>query len=273
MDTAEMAKFHHEGARFVLTVIDVFSKKTWLLPLQDKSAASIVAVLEPLFQLAPPQSIFSDRGTEFLNRKVQSLFRKYKIRHWLSSSVHKASVAERVQKTLKQKLFKYFDSYPTNQRTFLQDLKLLVRSYNNTIHSTHGHTPNHVYKMKDVRHLWGKIYGKRKRETAKLSVGDYVRMVRDVNTFKKGFEPAWTREVFRVTKVMTDKEIPMFLVEDLLQKAIDSTFYAQELQKVTKPTAFLVEKYLKYRKRGGKRERLVQWQGYNDPAFNSWEEY
>ena len=159
-DTTDWSKFHHEGHPYMLFLIDSFSKKAWGLPLKDKTAASAVKAMEPLLRANSWQSIYTDRGTEFLNSSVQSLFKKYKVKHWLSSSIHKAAFAERVQLTIKQKLFKYLESRPTNKHSFLTDVKHTFRSYNAASHSSHGLPPNQVHEMNktEARKLWPILY-------------------------------------------------------------------------------------------------------------------
>ena len=42
------------GSTFLLTVIDVFSKRAWCIPLKNKSAASLVAAFTQLLRERPP---------------------------------------------------------------------------------------------------------------------------------------------------------------------------------------------------------------------------
>ena len=61
--------------KYVLAVIDVFSRYLWLRPLHSKSAEEVSAHLEAIYlQFGPPRIIQSDQGTEFKGavRKLMS---------------------------------------------------------------------------------------------------------------------------------------------------------------------------------------------------------
>ena len=99
-----------------------------------------------------------------------------------------------------------------------------------------------------------------------FKVGDKVRLNKKFRTFKKGYLPGWTEEVFVVRKVLpvmttTNK------MEEFDDTALQGTFYAWDLQKLQldESSYFRVEKVLKRQK-----DKLyVKWNGY--PAkYNSW---
>lgn len=87
--------------------------------------------------------------------------------------------------------------------------------------------------------------------------------------FENGYLQNWTDEIFVITIRHSTSPVTYGL-NDLLGEEIKGKFYEQELQKVTKEdSVYIVEKVLKTRRRKGKLEHLVKWQGYAD-KFNSW---
>jgi len=96
--------------RFLLTVIDVFSKKAWVEPLLSKSADRVTDAFEKVLSSAPKCDMLqTDRGTEFLNDKFQSMLRRYGIHFYTSENYDiKAAVVEIFCRTLKTKLYRYF---------------------------------------------------------------------------------------------------------------------------------------------------------------------
>ena len=88
--------------------------------------------------------------------------------------------------------------------------------------------------------------------------------------FEKSYLPAWTEEIFTVTKRNGLGNTPVYKLKDFSGEEIGGTFYEEELQVVDKrDDLYLVEKILRKRKRNGRIEYLVKWLGY--PAkFNSW---
>ena len=71
----------------------------------------------------------TDRGGEFLNQQVQSLLKRNDIKLFTSFSERKASVVERLNRTFKGLMLKYFSRYET--RKYVDVLQELVSRYNN----------------------------------------------------------------------------------------------------------------------------------------------
>ena len=75
---------------FLLTVIDVFSKKVWVEPLLSKSADRVTDAFakKPLSSAPKCAMLQTDRGTEFLNDKFQSMLRRHGIHFYTSEKRH-----------------------------------------------------------------------------------------------------------------------------------------------------------------------------------------
>ena len=58
--------------RFLLCVIDIFSKYAWVVPLKDKKGITIVNAFQSiLYSLkGKPNKIWTDQGSEFYNNSV-----------------------------------------------------------------------------------------------------------------------------------------------------------------------------------------------------------
>ena len=73
-DISDIARFN-DGNRYLLTVIDCFSKFAWAIPVKRKDGlATLDAFKKLLFESAPrkPKRLQTDKGKEFLNHHVQS---------------------------------------------------------------------------------------------------------------------------------------------------------------------------------------------------------
>ena len=87
-----------------------------------------------------PETFHTAKGTEFINRKFQSFFKKHNIRFFTTQNETKASIAERFNRTLKTKMWKYFTA--KNTLKYVQDiLQKLVKSYNHSRHRSIGMRP------------------------------------------------------------------------------------------------------------------------------------
>ena len=58
---------YNKGIKFLLCVIDIFSKYAWVVPLKDKKGVSIVAAFQSILKHSnrKPNKIWADKGSEF----------------------------------------------------------------------------------------------------------------------------------------------------------------------------------------------------------------
>ena len=267
-DLMEMQRYWHQnrGVRYLLTVIDVLSKYAWVRPIKRKTGAELLKALESIVaEGRRPQTLQTDKGKEFYNTTLQRWLKKEDIRHFSTLGDAKASIVERFNRTLKSRLYWYFTAANTTQ--YLDILPSLVQRYNEDVHRSIGMAPKDV-TVKNEAEVWQRLYGQvtKTRRRGRLKVGDRVRLSERVKTFKKGYLPQWTEEVFRIQRVIQGPVL-MYKVEEFDGMPVKGTFYAEDLQKVTVDGDMLwrVEKVLK-RRRG---QMLVRWKGW--PAkYDSW---
>jgi transposase InsO family protein len=111
MDLADLSHFskYNNKYKYILNVIDIFSRFAWSVPLKDKSGKSIPAALTTLFQNRRPITIRLDKGTEFVNATVQQYLKCQGFDfHTTHNPDIKGAVIERFDRTLKTKMYKYF---------------------------------------------------------------------------------------------------------------------------------------------------------------------
>jgi len=119
----------------------------------------------------------NDKGTEFLNSSFQSMLKRHGIKFYTSENEYpKAAVVERFNRTLKEKMFRYFTHKNTHRYTDVLDE--LLHSYNNTYHRSIEISPlegnrdsedivrARLYLLKPKHYKW------------KYKVGDRVRMAK-----------------------------------------------------------------------------------------------
>lgn len=192
---------------------------------------------------------------------------KHKINHYNSYNVTKASMAERVIRTVKQKLHKLFALHGTYNWTSSGLLTKVVDDINHTVHSTTHLKPIDVTR-KNEAFILKNIYSRHdvnSRQKALFEVGDYVRISKSKLLFEKGYTPNWSTELFKISRVRRNDNPVSYQLEDLNGQPIKGCFYAAELQKTKQPDVYLVEKVI--RKRGN--QLLVKWLGFPD-SFNSY---
>ena len=117
-DLADMqliSKFN-KGFRFLLCVIDIFSKYAWVVPLKDKKGASIVNAFQKILKESDrkPNKIWVDKGSEFYNSSFKKWLKDNDIEMYSMHNEGNSVVTERFIRTLKTKIYKYMTSVSTN---------------------------------------------------------------------------------------------------------------------------------------------------------------
>ena len=252
------SKFNR-GIKYLLAVIDVFSKYGYLIPLKDTTGKSVASALKTIFKERKPEKMWVDKGKEFYNNDVKKLIELYS-----TENEEKSSVVERWIRMMKEKMWKYFTD--NNTSVYVDILPDLVEDYNNTRHSSIKMTPVEASKKKNELRVWRNLYPKHleiRDIKPKFSIGDKVRISKKKKTFEKGYTTRWTEEIFTIVEVKHTSPVT-YKIADLKGEDIQGTFYETELQK-TSQQLFRIEKVIKR----GKKKSLVKWKGYSDD-FNSW---
>lgn len=261
-------KSQNSNFKFILIVIDTFSKYAWAMPLKSKNKFDVYNAFKQLLSNGRhPKNMQTDLGTEFYNDKLQKLMKSLSINHYSTYSIKKASIAERLIRTIKSKLFKEF-SLKGNYKWSDGTLDKIILNYNNSNHRTIGCKPIDV-SVKNKKALFERYLKKQTMNCIsnagkRLKVGDYVRISKYKGVFEKGYTPNWSTEIFNISKVQNTSPATYILTDSRNQPILGS-FYAEELQKTKNPHLYLVETVL--RKKGKK--VLVKWLGLPS-SENSW---
>lgn len=134
-DLIEMQQFKKEnrGYRYILIVIDVFSKRVYAESLKDKTANEVTKAMENIFNKVgqPVKNLHTDSGKEFYNAIMKQLLIRYgNINHYSTYTNKKASICERSIRTLKRKLYEQFSLRGSYK--WYDILQKVIYTYNNT---------------------------------------------------------------------------------------------------------------------------------------------
>ena len=112
-DMQSMQKFN-DGYRYLLVCIDVFSKYAWVVPLKNKAGPTLVEAFKVILTSGlKPEKIMTDQGTEFSNKHFRALMKEEDIELYNTYNETKASIVERLIRTLKTKMWRYFTAKKT----------------------------------------------------------------------------------------------------------------------------------------------------------------
>ena len=277
-DIVDYSKYQtwNQGYKYILMVMDIFSRKAWAFPLKTKSGPEVADTLSQLLSsIQPPKRLQTDEGKEFYNYHVKQVLDKYNIELFSIYSQYKCAHVERLNRTIKNKLEKIFTA--TNSKNWIDHIDDVMQSYNNRYHRAIGMTPNEVkegrveeaydHQYKD----WepGRVHQRRRK--IKFPIGTRVRISKKKGTFGRGYEANWSTEEFFVSGVrhMKDGKV-MYKIKDQGGEEIRGSFYPQEIQQVERAEEiYQIDAILDERNRGRRKEYLVSWEGYPQ-NFNSW---
>ena len=195
---------YNKGVRFLLCVIDIFSKYSWVVPLKDKKVISIVKAFQSILKQSKPNTIWIDKGSEFYHAYFKKWLRDNNIVMYSTHNEGKSVAAERFIRTLKSKIYKYMTSISKNVN--IDKLDDIVDEYNNTYHTTIKMKPIDV---KDNTYInTGKEIN---NKDPKFKVGDHVRISKYKNIFAKEYMPNWKNSEFRIEKVIRRKGDKLYI--------------------------------------------------------------
>ena len=64
---------YNKGVKYLLTVVDIFSKYGRMIPLKNKTGTEVASALQKIFKERKPEKLWVDKGKEFYNKHVQQL--------------------------------------------------------------------------------------------------------------------------------------------------------------------------------------------------------
>ena len=226
------------GHKYILTVIDIYTKYAWGIPLKNKTGESVVREFKSIMDESErvPKFLWADQGKEFYNKKFKTLLNEYDIELYSTYSELKNPVIERLNRTLKEWMEREMTASKLINQTFhwTKILPTIVARYNSHVHSTIKMTPQEATEEKNAERLkesWSKRYSDFQNQfipSSKFKVGDFIRLYKYKTHFEKGYKSNWTVEIFRIKKMLPTTPVT-FKIEDENGEEIDGSVYENEM--------------------------------------------
>lgn len=247
---------------YILVVIDIFTKFVWTRAIKNKSSVPVRNALEDVIKSSPygpPRNIHSDAGNEFTNPVCRSLYKKYGINFYQTYTTMKASIAERVIRTLKEKIFRLFTQ--NHNAEWINIYEGVTDEYNRTKHRSTNMRPIDVKDENDEQKIKLFMFDqlRKNRVEKNFAVGDFVRISKYKSIFAKGYTANWTTEIFQIKKIFSGHQ-PTYVLEDQNGEEIVGVFYPEEMQKTNFPDTYLLERVV--RKNLTKGTAVVKFYGF-----------
>jgi transposase InsO family protein len=237
---------HNEGVKFLLCIVDVYSRFAWVVPLKNKMAKTVNEVLEKFVKEHKPQNINIDKGSEFKGDTLKML-KENQVRIYEAEAGEKTKqgIIERFNRTIRELIERYLTVNQTKK--YIKDLSILVHNYNASKHSAIDAIPSAVFlgkKKPDMKHI-------RLRERVfydslhELQVGDKVRKMSNKGLFNKGATAKWSKTVYSIegfeknkVKLNDGKAVPLYVlqkVEEVQTKPTVEPVIEESVKKKTLP--------------------------------------
>ena len=280
---ADLASFisfsdENDGYKYLLCVIDIFSRFAWIEVMKDKKADSIVSAFNKILRNGrKPKRLRTDAATDFTSKHFQANLKNKNIIHFTTHSEKQANFVERFIQTIKSKIFRYV--VEKNNPRYIDIIPKMVHSYNRTWHSGIQSEPINVTTQNE-KELWWQMYWpkkpfvkkkNKKKLVYKFNVGDVVRIAYTRNAFDRQYSMKWSTELFKIARKYNRLGLPIYKLNDWYDDKVAGSFYENELQIVVNVSEdlFKIENIIKYKGRGINKKALVQWKGW-PKKFNSW---
>jgi len=270
IDMQKVADFN-EGFKYLLTVIDCFSRYCMAVPIKNKTPQSTIEGLTKVFkEYGIPLKLFSDNGTEFLARPVKAFLKELNIQQWNSKNPGKAVQVERFNRTLKERLWVYMTD--KNNLRYIDVLDDVLRGYNDSVHSSTGFAPSKVGSDEVMQILEHQDAQQAHIKLPSFEPGDHVRVAKEKLTFEKGYETKYSQMIYKIQAIRRTDSHYIYRIVDLAGLVEPGWFYENELSKVVidKYEKHRIARIVRERKLNGRLQYLVNWAGYPS-NYDSWE--
>ena len=188
-----ISKFN-KGPRFLLCIIDIFSKYAWVAPLKDKKGITIVNAFQKVLDnsMKKPNKISVDKGCESYNSSFKKWLKDDDIEIYSTQNEEKSVVVERFIRTLKNKIYKHITAVSEN----VYRMDDIINEYNNTYHRTIKMKPS---EAKD--NIYIDSFKEVNDQDPKFKVDDHIRISNNKNICAKRYTENWSEEVFVIKEV------------------------------------------------------------------------
>lgn len=235
LDMTALAE-HNNGYKYLLVVVDAFSKFAWVRPMRTKTASEAIKQFSDIITQSKqkPRVLQSDRGGELTGHTFTRFLTHKNIKHQFPTTTlpAKCAIVENLNRILRQIITRFL--FVHNTKRYIHVLQQLVDGYNNTPQSRTKFAPAKINASNAVQVYHNTHLAHRKQKTllSRFRVGDFVRVIEKQKTFKKPtFTPQWSKEIFRVVKII-HKQFPTYAIASLDGQPIKGHLYGDELQKI-----------------------------------------
>ena len=157
-DLVDMSSFSrsNKGYKYLLTVIDVFGKYGWIVPMKTMIDKEVAQAFRKLFHDGHPSHLWTDKGTEFHSQQLKAVLTANNVMLYFTENEEKSSVVEPWNRTVKNIMWEYFTA--NNTQKYIDVLPSMVERYNNTYHRSIKLTPSDARNPASYQQIHNALY-------------------------------------------------------------------------------------------------------------------
>ena len=228
LDLKDYGPDNNRNFRYVLIVIDNFSKFGWTVPLKNKNAETIKDSFENILisSKRKPNLIESDRGKEFFIKIFQDFLNKNNIKLYSRNSSFGSVFAECFNPTIRDLLKKIVSEQ--SDAKWIDILQTIPRQYNNRVHTSTKLSPKDASFKENEGYAYKNLLDKTKKIKPKFQKNNLVRTAGLKKTFSKGDTTNWSYKLYKSTETINDT-IPSYKIDNLPERYNEALLKKTEL--------------------------------------------
>ena len=136
------------GYRYLLVIIDVFSRYPMIFPMRDMTVSSVIKQFGHFFSLFGfPDAVLSDRGSQFESKEFIDYLRSYGIKKLRTNAFHASGngICERFHKTIKKSMIACLDEHSLSSNQWVSTLNSCLLEYRTSVHASTKHRPADLF--------------------------------------------------------------------------------------------------------------------------------
>ena len=208
---------NNEGYRYILVVIDNFSKFGWTIRLKNKYAQSIIDAFSKIIRSSnrKPNHLETDDGKEYVNKFFNEILNNHNIKKYSRNTALGAVFAERFIRTIRNLIKK--PVFLARNADWFSEIASVIKQYNNTIHHSTKMTPIQASKKSNEKIVYSNLQDRRVKKLPKFKLGQLVRTADIKRVFNKGDRTNWSFKIYTITEV-THNTIPSYRIDYLPER-------------------------------------------------------
>ena len=208
---------NNKGYRYILVIVDNFSKFGWTIHLKNKYAQSITDAFSQIIKTSrrKPNLLETDDGKEYVNKIFKEFLNNNKIKRYSRYTDKGAVFAERFNRTIRNLLKK--PVFEKGNADLLSELPSIIKQYNITVHHSTKMKPIDASKKSNEKIVYSNLQDKRKILNPKYKLGQLVHTADIKRVFSKGDSTNYSYKLYTITEVIHDT-IPSYRINYLPER-------------------------------------------------------